>query len=192
MPWFIALPCVAAGSVAGHAVGSRLVSPEAHDLLRETHEHAALQTPVTPVLAGFLGALLLVGLALLIRAVKEGRPARSLSPWLFLAAPIAAWPVQEAIERTVHAEGLGAHAVLDPSLVLGVALQIPFGLAAFLLARLLLRVAVAVAGVLTRRGPLPRRRVEHPPAPRVAPRAPRTRVTALGRAQRAPPLAAFA
>jgi len=189
LPWLVALPSVAAGLLAGHAFGSRLVGPRSVELAERT-ERAAAHASSVPVVLGFLGALVLVGLVVLIRVLLKGRIARSVSPLLFLVLPSLAWPVQEVLERALHAEGLGVHPFLDPGLVLGVAVQIPFGIAAFLAARLLFVVAVKVAASFARRNPRPRRRRETIRPPRLLVGSHRTRVTALRRAQRAPPLAA--
>lgn len=187
LPWLVAMPTIAAGSIAGHAIGSRLVIAHAPELVGEAGQQSGLHLPPPPIAIGFVGALLFGGALLLIRSAKRGRGSRSTPPWLFLAMPVAAWLVQEGLERLGHAEAMSLHAMLDPSLFLGMALQIPFGIAAFFLAYLLLGALVRACAALS--GDVPR--VGRPSVvvalPIGMPGARRTRVVALRRAQRAPP-----
>lgn len=60
--------------------------------------------------------------------------------WAFAILPPVAWPVQEVLERAHHVEGFAGRAIVDPSLIVGILLQIPFACPALLLARLLLEV----------------------------------------------------
>lgn len=185
----MAIPSVAAGLMAGHAVGSRLMGVRVVESA-EHAEHAATHASSAPVAFGFLGALLLAGLAVLIRTLVKDRNGRAVSPWIFLVLPVVAWPAQEMIERLMHSEGFSLHAALDPGMLLGIAIQVPFGIAAFLVARLLFAVVLKVAASFTKRLPPLRRVRQSVRPPRLIAPAHRTRVVALRRAQRAPPQAA--
>jgi hypothetical protein len=61
--------------------------------------------------------------------------------------------LQEVIELSLHTGTLGWHAVLAPTFLPGLALQLPFALAAYLVARALLRAANALGRALA--GPRP-------------------------------------
>ncbi len=173
--------------MVGHALGSRLFASPTAELVSEAATRSGQHPPMLPVILGLLGALLFGAMVLFVRCTTRGRRSRSVPSWLFVALPVAAWPVQEALERLVHAEGFGLHAALDPSLLLGMALQIPFGIAAFLLARLLLGALVKACAVLSGRAPRLRRTSTAALVSEPILGAPRTRVAALRRSQRAPP-----
>src|SRR5437870_6037445 len=117
--WLVTLPCVAAGLLAGHLVGSHLALTHARVLLESADESSGAHSDVAPVVIGFLGAIALAGSALVAASLRRGS-AKRLPPKLFLLLPLIAWPGQEALERLVNAEGgLHAHALVDHSLVIG-------------------------------------------------------------------------
>src|SRR5438270_11465487 len=183
LPWLAALPLMAAGSLAAHALayavagrgGGAIDAPEGA-------ERSSSGLASHSVLAlGVIAALVLVA------AIAHGRAARGVSPWLFLLLPPLAFSFQELFERLLRAESAPFHAALEPRFLLGLLLQIPFGAAALLAARPLLRVVRRIARALAR--PLPVRAARRVPAfwlpsscelPRIA-------SLALGYPQRGPP-----
>jgi hypothetical protein len=62
----------------------------------------------------------------------------------------AAFALQEHMERLLHHGEFPWSAVLEPTFALGLLLQLPIALAAWLVAHLLLRVTRAVAGAIAR------------------------------------------
>jgi hypothetical protein len=123
LAWTITLPLTAAGVVCAHSVAyTTLEEP-----LGGTHaylEHA-------PQL---LAVLVTVALAALVFETRGAtRPA-----WPFAAFALAAFSAQEHAERLVHTGDLPWLAT-RPVFLLGLALQVPFALAAWLAARALLR-----------------------------------------------------
>ncbi len=125
----LSLPLGAAGCLAGHALGYALVGTSPRDARIHGYLGYAPQ---------FLGVCMaVIAIALLLRGVGRlrGRPAT----WPFaLLAPLA-FLAQELVERLVA--GLPAHAVLEPSVFVGLAAQVPLAAVAMLAARALLRVA---------------------------------------------------
>jgi hypothetical protein len=149
-PWIVAAVLCAAGSLGAHAVGYWLEpsGPSA------AAGHAWLD--VLPALA--VGALvaLFASLAVETRAILRRRRTGAVPAWLFLVLPAAAFVVQEHVERAAATAQLPVDTLAQPAVLAGLALQLPFGLAALLAARLLSRAAVAVArriGRGTRRHP---------------------------------------
>ena len=135
LPWLLAVPCIAAGSFAAHSFGAFLPVVRAERFAE--HEHAAAGT--LPPFAGLLVALALVWLCR--RSLT--RQSRRVGAGVFFLLPPLAWTLQELAERLLAAESVPFSGALEPSFLLGLLLQLPFGLAAYLFARLLL-VAVRI------------------------------------------------
>jgi hypothetical protein len=133
----LSLPLAAAGCLAGHAAGYALAGLSR----RDAHIHGYLG--YAPQFLGVCVALVALVLALRVTGRLRGRPAA----WPFALLPPLAFCAQELIERL--AAGLPAHAVLEPAVYVGLAAQLPLGLAAYLAARALLRAADAAAHALT-------------------------------------------
>ena len=143
MVWLLTVPLAVAGSQVAHALAYRLIAPNADGrttLLAATghgyYSYLPLALAVGSVLVGFA----LVGE---IRHLASGRPYGSHGPSarsFALLAP-AIFCFQEHFERLVDHGGFPWHAALEPSFLVGLSLQVPFALAAYLVARLLLRAA---------------------------------------------------
>ncbi|MBI3647602.1 MAG: hypothetical protein HY240_02415 [Actinobacteria bacterium] len=179
LPWILALPLAFGGSWIAHAVGRALVGrpaggteASAH-LERATTGHAgAVSLGVAAVLAPFLAiALVLFGAWWWTRA--RGRAWRGAGPGWFLVLPALAYVSGELLERLTSGgtEVLTLHAMQEPGLLLALALQVPFGAAAYALARLLLAAARTIVSKV--RGPAPdtrrRQRADVPLVVRIAP-----------------------
>jgi hypothetical protein len=75
--------------------------------------------------------------------------------------------LQEVLELSLHTGSFGWRALAAPTFVPGLLLQLPFALAAYVAARLLLRAARAVGRALARRPLVGRHRSFAPAAARV-------------------------
>ena len=92
--------------------------------------------------------VLLAGLALQALSAFRGEPRRpATSPLIVLLSP-AAFVAQELIERFLHTGQVPWTTVLQPAFLVGLALQLPFALAALLLAWALDSAARAVGHAL--------------------------------------------
>jgi hypothetical protein len=133
--WLVSLPVALAGCLAAHVVAYALATPAAHS--HDTHRYL----DQLPLLGG---AALAVVLGAGLRHGIRGRAGTRPSPWLFAVLPPLAFALQEHLER------LAAPALVvgEPTFVLGLALQLPFGLLAWLLARAILRAADALGAWL--------------------------------------------
>ena len=130
-----------AGSQVAHVFAYRLVYPEAQVRLRELLATGHGYFGYKPLLFGIGGALELVAfLSVVAGAVRRRRPA-PVPPWAFALLPPLGYVLQEFLERWFAGASFPWWMVLQPTFRVGLLLQLPFGLIAYLLARLLLRVA---------------------------------------------------
>lgn len=188
LPWVLAVPLIATGSMSAHALGSVLFGGHGH-------EHGAEEVARTsggylaqlPILLGVLAALGLAGLGVrMFRARRRGT--HGVAPLWFLLLPPLSFALQELAERLLHAESAPFSAVREPAFLAALLLQLPFGLLAYLLARFLLAIAEDVGGLLSRHAAFPQAcRSVLLPVPLMAAR-PRRPVLASGQSERGPPV----
>jgi hypothetical protein len=182
LAWLLSLGLAAAGGLAAHSVAYRVA--ERHDERRARMLEDTGHGYLDPALLGTLCvALIVVGFTgrVLASAGRTDRPPL----WLFALAPPLGFALQEHAERALHHDTL-LLAVLEPTFLAGLLLQLPFALAALLAARALLAAADAVA-----------RNIGSPPRPRLGPdaslalpgtyRIPSSPTLIGARGQRAPP-----
>ena len=131
--WLVGLPLLGAGWLSAHELAYDLLpaggdEPEAA-MAASRHgylEHAPL----------VLAALLVLAVATVLgRALERRRPGRALPAWVFGLAPLAGFAVQEHLERILHGCDAPWATATEPVFLLGILLQVPFGLAAALVAR---------------------------------------------------------
>jgi hypothetical protein len=172
--WLVSLPVALAGCLVAHIVAYAVASP----------------APTAHAAHGYLERLPLLGgaaLAVVVGAAGwhalRGRAGVRPSPWLFALLPPAAFAVQEHLER------LAAPVLLvgDATFAVGLALQLPFGLLAWLLARAVLRAADVLRALLA---PPPFAAEPDDLRPPAQASAPRRRPFAAGAPHRGPPVAA--
>jgi hypothetical protein len=177
---------VAASQVA-HVFAYRLVYPEAgvrlHALLVTGHSYMTLW----PKLLAMGGALELAALVSIVVGTVRRRRYTPVPPWAFALTPPLAFVLQELFERWFAAATFPWWMVFQPTFRVGLLLQVPFALFAYLLARFLLRVADRVGKAL-QANRQPRRRGLSPRWHPVPLRTPRIAALADGHAGRAPPL----
>ena len=178
--WLVMLPLVVAGTEGGASLVDRFAPREYEgaELFASTNESHALLLPAAAL-----------GLAVLLCAVwscTKAAPARMRLPrWVFACLPPVVFAVQEHVEHLIS-HGVPWTLAADPTFVAGLCLQAPFALAAYLVARLL----VVVAGAIARRRSV-RPPVAAPPILCPAPAAtpfPRLRIAGGRRLTRGPPL----
>lgn len=187
LAWFVSLPLVAVGSLLAHSASYRLVAPHEHErgpLLADTG-HGYLAAWGSLLLAVLL-AVVLLGLVVLAIEGARGSPRPRASTWPFALLPLLGFAVQEHLERLIHDGGFPLGTAAEPTFLVGVLLQLPFALAALLLARVLVRAACVVGSALgaERESPPTPPRLVAVPVEAAVPRPP---ILALGYAGRAPP-----
>lgn len=188
----VSLALMAVGGLTAHALAYRLVDSEtggAHGAAHEQEVHGYLA--YWPLCVAVSGAALIVSLAAI--AFTRARSHARLAPplWLFALVPPLGFAVQEHLERLI-ASGVFPYAVtLEATFVVGLILQLPFALAAYLAARALIALAVAVAR-RRRGGERRRRRTSTPRFPRpLSPAVASAPALALGYGERGPPALAL-
>jgi hypothetical protein len=139
--WGLALPLALVGSQAAHAVAYALVYPQARTRALTLFATGHAYLSYVPVLLAAAGAAAAVALAVTALDAAVGRPVRDVPAWAFALVPPAGFAIQELLELSLHTGTLGWRAVLAPTFLPGLLLQLPFALAAYVAARLLLRAA---------------------------------------------------
>ena len=179
LPWLLALPVMAAGSLAAHSLSYVFVSARAGEGGGEASERAS--TGSASYLVLFVGILAATAVVAVTARLLLGRRRRGpgVSPGWFFVLPPLAFALQEFAERLLRAEAVPFQAALEPRFLLGLVLQLPFG-------RMLLRVVERLVRALAR-GPTPRLRAPMRWSLREACDLPRIPALALGYPQRGPP-----
>lgn len=152
LTWLLVLPAIAAGSQVAHALAYRWAYPQAHLRLTELAYSGHGYMAYAPAALAFLGAVQLIAFAVAVLDAVRRRPARSLPAWAFLVIPEVGFVLQEHLERLFAVGRFPWWTALEPSFWRGLVLQLPLALAAYLVARLLLRAALVVADVVVSRG----------------------------------------
>jgi hypothetical protein len=184
--WLLTLPLAVVGSQLAHALAYRLVTSDeqkrTHELTASGHGYLAY----VPIAFAVAAVLVAVALAGELRHVLTGRdrpsPPRAV---LFAALAPGIFVCQEHFERFLHAGAFPLDAALQPSFLVGLLLQLPFALAGYLVARLLLRAVRSLGRLLAGRARSPQPAAATPrPAVTFVPRVP---ALARGYGSRGPP-----
>jgi hypothetical protein len=132
--WLVSLPLAVASGLGAHCFAYWLVSPgaEQHMGLHAERGHAYLGYTPALVIWGF--ALVLAGLVLCVGEGLRGREPSQPSLPLFALLPPAGFAVQEHLERLLGTGGIPHDLITEPTFLVGLALQLPFALAALLFA----------------------------------------------------------
>jgi hypothetical protein len=160
------LPLLLMGSEAAHTLVERFAPA--------SYEGRELGVP---------GAIVPLALAVLVAGVaaEAPRPQRRLPFWPAALLPLALFAVQEHVEYALGHGHLAWELAAQWPFLAGLALQLPFAAAAYLLARGLLRLARALLAATPAATP-----VAPPLVPLTAP--PRAQALGAGRRPRGPPL----
>jgi hypothetical protein len=188
--WLIPLPLVVASWLGAHSLAYWLVSPggTGHMALHAVSGHGYLG--YAPALAVWGLALVLAGLVL---SVGDGLRGRRPSPprmRVFMLLPPVGFAVQEHLERLIGTGGIPHDLVLDPTFLVGLALQLPFAVAALLVAHALTALGFGIGRALARLLSFRRQLPRLPPLPVRVPASVALvspSVLALGHGPRAPP-----
>ena len=186
--WGLALPLAFVGSQAAHSIAYALVYPQAHTraltLFATGHAYLAW----LPLAFGAAAAAAAVSLAVTAVDAARRRPVRHVPAWAFALVPPVGFVLQELLELSLHTGTFGWRAFLAPTFLPGLLLQLPFALAAYVAARVLLRTAEHVGRAFASRLPgTAYVELVLAPAPATLP----VRVAAASRDSRAPPCVAM-
>jgi len=150
--WLASIPLVVAGSQVAHWLAYWIVYPEAElrlrDLLATGHGYMLGPVGFLPLVLGAAGALELLAIGWAVVCVARRCPRAPVPAWAFALLPLAGFTLQEFLERWLAGLSFPWWMVEQPTFRIGLLLQLPFALVAFLLARFLLRVADVVGSAL--------------------------------------------
>lgn len=188
--WLIPLPLAVASWLGAHCIAYFLVSPDGAGHMGLHHDSGHAYLGYTPAIAVWGLALLVTGLLLCVGDGLKGRRPSRPPIRLFIVLPPLGFAVQEHLERLIGTGGIPSELMLEPTFVVGIALQLPFALAALLVAHALNTIGFEIGRVLASRlafarqvpgAPLSRLRLPDCPAFLATP------VLAPGHGPRAPP-----
>jgi hypothetical protein len=141
LAWLFALPLMLAGSQAAHVLAYRWVYPSSDVRLHALFVTGHGYLDRLPFVLAAGGAVALVALVFAATDAARGRHVERLPAAAFALLPPVAFVLQEVLERSVHSGTFVWQAVEAPTFLPGLVLQLPFAVAAYLVARLLLRAA---------------------------------------------------
>ncbi len=123
LAWALTLPLVLLGTEAAHALAYDVVYPQAHARILLQTGHGYLDW--LPLALALAGAVALAALCVAAADAARGLPARDLPAWAFALLPPATFVIQELLELSLHTGRFGWHALLAPTFLPGLALQLP-------------------------------------------------------------------
>jgi hypothetical protein len=157
--WLLSLPLMIAGTQVAHVLAYQFVYPNAHvrltALLATGHDYMLGTRGYLPILLGMAGALDLVAAGWVLAGSLRRSLQRPVPVWAFALMPVLCFTLQEFLERWLAGSSFPWWTMLQPTFRIGLLLQLPFALLAFLAARLLLRAADRAAHSLRHRAPRP-------------------------------------
>jgi hypothetical protein len=145
LAWGLAAPLALLGSLTAHSLAYRVAIPDAGERARALAQTGHGWVDYAPLAAGIFLALAGVAFAARVVATLRGRAPERIPVLAVALVPPAAFMLQEYFERVAHTGTIPWGAVLEPSVLAGLALVVPFALAAGLVAQLLARWAERVA-----------------------------------------------
>jgi hypothetical protein len=151
LTWVLVLPAIVVGSQLAHAIAYWWAYPEASLRLTALAHTGHGYLAYAPAVLGFLAAVQLIGFVAVVTDRLRGRAGHGLPASVFLFVPVVGFALQEHLERFAATGLFPWWTVLDPSFWRGLVLQLPLGLAAYLVTKVLLRTASAVADVVVAR-----------------------------------------
>ena len=134
--WSVGLFLAFVGSSLAHTLAYVAVVPDVQPRAHLLEESGHSYFSYLPFLFGLLGATAVLGL---LARVAAADPATVLPRWPIALLPAVTFAMQEHVERLGHDGALPWHAVLEPTFLPGLLLQLPFGILAFVVAQALLR-----------------------------------------------------
>jgi hypothetical protein len=186
--WLVTVPLAVASSQAAHALAYRIGGPDARTRAHELAESGHAYLAYMPLAIAAASALVVLALVSELRAAaaRPGRGGARPPLWSFAALAPLLFTCQEHFERLAHDGAFPWSAILEPTFAIGLALQLPLAVAAYLAAGLLLRGARSLGRLLAAPPPAPAGAAVRWTAVAAAPLRPRS--VSLGYGSRGPPL----
>jgi hypothetical protein len=149
LTWLSTAPLMVGGLLAGHLLGYRLAFSDPHARADALSASGHSYFRFVPLAVGVSLGILFIGLALQALAGFRGHPRRAVASPLIVLLPPLAFVTQETAERIAHTGAVPWTLPLQPAFLFGLALQLPFALAALLLAWVLETAARAIGRALS-------------------------------------------
>jgi hypothetical protein len=150
--WLVALPVATASWLNAHCLAYVLVPPAGGEHMHHHVEGGHTYFWSTPVLIAALVTILAAGLVLCVGAGLRGGAAGLAPPaLLFALLPPLGFVVQEHVAELLRAGSLPTDLIAEPTFLTGLALQLPFAVAALLLCRCLYALGYGLGRFLARR-----------------------------------------
>jgi len=189
LAWLVTVPIAVAGSEAAHALANTAFgSPTGPS--GELVEGRGPGAHLVPALGALVLAAITLGLVARVAGAWGAGRRASAAPFVFACLPPALYGFQEHLELGLHSGAVPLAAVLEPTFLPGLVLQVPFALAAYVLARLLIGLADGVRGLIGRRGQVHVPPVRGAAVPRARDASPRRSFAGQAHCGRGPPLIA--
>ncbi len=134
--WSVGLSLAFVGSQIAHALTYAAVAPDANRRAQLLEQSGHSYFAYLPFVWGLLVATALLGLV--ARVVVTERRSAALG-WPIALLPALAFVVQEHLERLEHQVQFPLHALVEPTFLPGLVLQLPLGILAYVVARLAAR-----------------------------------------------------
>lgn len=152
IPWLLSVPLMLAGTEVAHFVAFRIVYPDAWERSQALQQSGHSYFGWLPLLGGIALAVLVSSVFLHGRQARNGQSTQLAQASLlrFAALPPLAFALQEHLEALVHSGSISG-VVTAPTFVIGLLLQLPFALLAYLVARVLLGAAERVGRAFAER-----------------------------------------
>jgi len=141
LAWLLVLPLVALSTQLAHSLAYRLVEPDT--LARAQHLEATGHSSIAlvPLLSVITLVLVFAVGTVIMCDAGRGYSIGKIALWPFAVMPVAGYVVQEVVERVGAGHGDLSATLAEPTMVVGLALQLPFALAAYAIARWIFRTA---------------------------------------------------
>jgi hypothetical protein len=189
LAWLVAVCLMLAGSQVAHVLAYVWVYPQAGVRLRVLLASGHSYMDLMPLVLAVAAAVMLISLLVSGVDAARGRSLRPVPAWAFGVLPLLGFALQEHLERWIATGAFPWHAAGAPTFLPGLLLQLPFGLCAYVVARLLLRTAERLGRALVSRSvSLGRVRSSSVAAAPESAALPRPSLLSCGLAKRGPPV----
>ncbi len=190
--WLVAFPLMAAGTWLSHCYALATVDPATHSAAHHAGHAGRMSAAAFVFSTPFLFACVaILALALVYRVGLSftGHSAAQMSALPFAVVPLLGFFLHQHFEQLASSGSISLAALTAPAFLLGLVLQIPFGIAAFFAVRFLLGLADRLGVTLSELRK--RRAIPALSRPKISFEAHSQRLAllALAAAPRAPPLA---
>jgi hypothetical protein len=149
LTWLSTAPLMFGGLIAGHILGYRLAFGDPHARADALAQSGHSYFRFVPLALAVSLAVLCFGLGVQALGAFRGQQRRAATSPLIVLLPPLAFVTQEIVERIAHTGHVPWSLPLQPAFLFGLALQLPFALAALLLAWALDSAARAIGRALS-------------------------------------------